>query len=274
MIEIGKMNTLKVVSRVATEIYLSSSASAKVLLVDRNPPPCAIDDELAVFVYVDMEGHLAATTIIPKALVDEVAWLEVVSVNRVGVFMDWGLPKDLMVPYSEQHQELEVGEFYLVKLFLDHQNRILASTKIEKYLADEGLCYKVGQKVALMIADETDLGIKAIVNNSHWGMLYPNELFQTVHKGQKLDGYIKQVREDHKIDLSLHQPGYSKVEELTDVILMKLKENQGFLALSDKSPPELIYNTFGVSKKVFKQAIGALYKKKLLVIEENGIKLT
>ena len=224
--------------------------------------------------YVDMEGHLAATTIIPKALVDEVAWLKVVSVNRVGVFMDWGLPKDLMVPYGEQHQELEVGRFYLVKLFLDQQNRILASTKIEKYLADEGFYYKAGQKVSLMIADETDLGIKAIVNNSHWGMLYSNELFQTVHKGQKLDGYIKQVREDHKIDLSLHQPGYGKVMDLTDLILMKLKENQGFMELSDKSPPELIYNTFGVSKKVFKQAIGALYKQKLLVIEKNGIKLT
>jgi len=163
MIEIGKINTLKITSRVGSEIYLSSPASAKVLLVDKKPAPYEIDDSLDVFVYVDTDGHLAATTTIPKALNDEVAWLEVVSVNRVGAFLDWGLPKDLLIPFSEQHQELEVGKSYLVKLFLDQQNRLLATTKIEKFLADEGLYYKAGQKVSLLIADKTDLGIKAIV---------------------------------------------------------------------------------------------------------------
>lgn len=166
-----------------------------------------------------------------------------------------------------------MGKSYLVKLFLDNQNRILATTKIEKFIAEENFYFKAGQKVSLLIADKTDLGIKAIINNSHWGMLYENELFQPVQKGQKLDGFIRQIREDNKIDLTLHQPGYGKVDELTDKILARLNNNQGFLPLSDKSPPEAIYNTFGVSKKVFKQAIGALYKKKLVLIEKDGIRL-
>ncbi|WP_051384000.1 S1-like domain-containing RNA-binding protein [Methyloglobulus morosus] len=138
MLQIGKINTLKVASRVGSEIYLASPTSVKVLLVDKKPPAnCQVGDTLDVFVYVDMDGHLAATTAIPKALVDEVAWLKVVSVNRVGAFLDWGLPKDLLVPFGEQHHELEVGNPYLVRLFLDAQNRILATTKIDKYIADE-----------------------------------------------------------------------------------------------------------------------------------------
>jgi uncharacterized protein len=273
MIEIGKINTLKVVSRIGSDIYLANPTSANVLLVDKKPPLCQVDEALDVFVYVDTEGHLAATSTIPKALVDDIAWLKVVSLNYVGAFLDWGLPKDLLVPFGEQHQELDVGKSYLVKLFLDAQNRILATTKIEKFIAEEGFYFKPGQKVSLLIADKTDLGIKAIINNSHWGMLYENELFQPVQKGQKLDGFIRQIRDDGKIDLTLHQPGYGKVEELTDTILARLKDNQGFLPLSDKSPPEAIYNAFGVSKKVFKQAIGALYKKKLVLIEKDGIRL-
>ncbi len=273
MIQIGKINTLNVASRIGSEIYLASPTSAKVLLVDKKPPLCQVDEALDVFVYVDTEGHLAATTTIPKALVDDIAWLKVVSVNRVGVFLDWGLPKDLLVPFGEQHHELEVGKSYLLKLFLDAQNRLLATTKIEKFIAEEGFYFKAGQKVSLLIADKTDLGIKAIINNTHWGMLYENELFQPVQKGQKLDGFIRQIRADGKIDLTLHQPGYGKVDELTDKIITKLKDNQGFLPLSDKSPPEAIYNAFGVSKKVFKQAIGALYKQKLVVIEKDGIRL-
>jgi uncharacterized protein len=273
MMQIGKINTLKVASIVCSEIYLASPISAKVLLVDKKPPLCQTGDALDVFVYVDMDGHLAATTTIPNAIVDDIAWMEVVSVDRVGVFLDWGLPKDLLVPFGEQHHEMEVGESYLVKLFLDQQNRILATTKIDKFIADEGYYFKTGEKVSLLIADKTDLGFKAIINNTHWGMLYQNELFQAVRKGQKLEGYIKQVREDYKVDLSLHQPGYGKVDELTDKILAHLKESQGFLPLSDKSPPEAIYEAFGVSKKVYKQAIGALYKQKLLQIEKDGIRL-
>jgi len=274
MIHIGKINTLKVVKQQGADVYLGTPTSAKILLSEKKlPKPLALDDELDVFVYVDSEGHLAASLKQPLALVDDIAWLKVVSINYVGVFMDWGLSKDLLVPFSEQHQEMEVGKSYLVKLFLDDKDRILATTKINRFLSEESVYFKVGQKVDLLIAEQTDLGFKAIINNSHWGVLYQNELFKTVQPGQKMPGYIKQIREDLKIDLSLHEPGYGKVTSLTDNIINQLKANDGLLKLSDKSPPEAIYATFGVSKKVFKQAIGALYKQKLIEIDKDAIRL-
>jgi uncharacterized protein len=273
MLNIGKINKLNVVKQQGANIYLDSGTSGKVLLADKKlPENCQIGDSLEVFVYVDSEGYLAATTKKPLAQVDEIAWLKVVSLNYVGAFLDWGLPKDLLVPFSEQHHEMEVGKSYLVKAFLDDKNRIAATTKIDRFISDESVDFEIGQKVSLIIADKTELGVKAIVNNTHWGMLYQNELFQPVKKGQKLDGYIKQIRDDHKIDLSLHQPGYGKVVSLTDNILTKLNASNGVLMLSDKSPPEAIYAAFGVSKKVFKQAIGALYKKKLITINKSGIR--
>ncbi len=274
MLNIGKINTLNVVKKQGPDVYLDNGTSAKVLLADKkSPESCQVGDALDVFIYVDSEGHLAATTKMPLAQVDDIAWLKVVSLNYVGAFLDWGLPKDLLVPFSEQHHEMEVGKSYLVKVFLDDKNRIAATTKIDRFIADESVDFEVGQKVSLIIADKTELGFKAVVNNTHWGLLYQNELFQPLNRGQKLDGYIKQIREDGKIDLNLNQPGYGKVVSLTDNILNKLKENNGALMLSDKSPPEAIYSTFGVSKKVFKQAIGALYKKQLINIDKNGIKL-
>lgn len=274
MISIGKTNTLNVVKIQGADIYLDDGTSGKVLLVDKRPPACEVGDTLEVFVFVDGEGHLAATTQKPKAEVDEVAWLKVVSLNYYGAFLDWGLPKDLLVPFSEQHHEMEVGRFYLVKIFMDEKGRIAATTKIDKHLLDESVYFKEGQKVTLVIADKTDLGVKAIVNHSHWGMLYQNELFQPVKKGQKFEGYIKQIRDDLKIDVSLYEPGYGKVESLTDTILARLKAKGGSMRLSDKSPPEAIYAEFGVSKKVFKQAIGALYKQQLISLDKfDGIKL-
>ena len=275
MLNIGKINTLNVVKKQGPDVYLDNGTSAKVLLADKKlPENCQVGDALDVFVYIDSEGHLAATTKTPLAQVDDIAWLKVVSLNYVGAFLDWGLPKDLLVPFSEQHHEMEVGKSYLVKVFLDDKNRIAATTKIDRFIEDESVDFEVGQKVSLIIADKTELGFKAIVNHTHWGLLYQNELFQPLKRGQKLDGYIKQIREDGKIDLNLNQPGYGKVVSLTDDILNKLKANNGALMLSDKSPPEAIYATFGVSKKVFKQAIGALYKKQLISIDKNGIKLS
>ncbi len=172
---------------------------------------------------------------------------------------------------------MEVGRSYLVRVFLDEKNRLAATTKIDRFIADEveePETFEAGQKVSLIIAEKTDLGVKAIINNAYWGMLYHNELYQPVRKGQKLDGYIKQIRDDGKIDLVLQEPGYGKVVSLTDKILLKLKLNNGVLLLSDKSPPEAIYAAFGVSKKVFKQAIGSLYKQQLITIDDKeGIKL-
>jgi len=276
MINIGKINQLSVVKLQGANIYLGSAVSNKVLLVDKKPPAhCQVGDSLTVFVYTDSEGHLAATTTLPLAQVDDIAYLKVAALNYVGAFLDWGLPKNLLVPFSEQHHELEVGKSYLVKVFLDEKQRVVATTKIDKFIsdtADEEL--SEGQQVELLIADKTELGVKAIINNRYWGMLYSNELFQPVKKGQKLTGYIKQIREDSKIDLSLQQQGYKKIVlPLTDTILNKLKANNGELMLSDKSPPEAIYAAFGVSKKVFKQAIGALYKQELIDIEKTGIRL-
>ena len=274
MLNIGKTNKLNVVKKQGADIYLDNGTSGKVLLADKKlPESCQLGDTLEVFVYVDSEGHLAATTKMPLTQVDEIAWLKVVSLNYVGAFLDWGLPKDLLVPFSEQHHEMEVGRSYLVKVFLDDKNRIAATTKIDRFISDESVDFEAGQKVSLIIAEQTELGFKAIVNNTHWGLLYQNELFQPIRKGQKLDGYIKKIRDDQKIDLSLHHPGYGKVVSLTDHILIKLKENDGVLMLSDKSPPEAIYAAFGVSKKVFKQAIGALYKKKLITLDKSGIRL-
>ncbi|MEF3076069.1 S1-like domain-containing RNA-binding protein [Methylobacter sp. Wu1] len=274
MINIGKINKLKVARQLGYEIYLDSGTARKILLADKKlPTNCQVGDTLDVFVYVDSKGHLAATTQKPLAQVDEVAWLKVVSINYIGAFLDWGLPKNLLVPFSEQHHEMEVGKSYLVKLFLDDKGRIAATTKLDEWLEEESVDFKPGQKVSLIIADKTELGYKAAVNNTHWGLLYKNEVFQPLRKGQKLDGYIKQIRDDKKIDLALHEPGYGKVESLTDKILARLKQNDGYLGLSDKSPPETIYAAFGVSKKVFKQAIGALYKKQLIRIETDGIRL-
>ncbi len=274
MLEIGKINRLKIVSHVGPEIYLSGPGAAKILLTGKKPPSgCDIGDVLEVFVYADSDGHLAATVTAPKAVADDIAWLRVVSVNRTGAFLDWGLPKDLLVPRIEQHQELEAGKFYLVKLYLDSQNRILGTTKIDRYLTDEGPYFKTGQAVSLLIADRTSLGVKAVVNNTHWGMLYENEIFQAIQQGQKLEGFIKHIRPDFRLDLSLYRPGYGKVAAIEDKILEQLNAKDGFLPLSDKSPPETIYAALGVSKKVYKQAIGALYKKKRVLIETGGIRL-
>lgn len=274
MINIGKINTLKIVRHSGGKTYLESGKPSKVLLIDETlPENSKPGDVMTVFVY-SSEGQLVATSQIPLALVDEIAWLKVVSVNYYGAFLDWGLHKNLLLPFNEQYKELEVGQFCLVKLFVDGQNRIAATTKIDKFLSDEAVDFTVGQKVSLLIADKTELGVKAIINHTHWGMLYGNELFEPVRKGQKRDGYIKRIRDDQKIDLVLHQPGYGKVLSITDSILHKLKENDGALTLSDKSPPEAIYAEFGVSKKVFKQAIGALYKQKLISLDKaHGIRL-
>ncbi len=274
MLSIGKINKLTIVKQQGASVYLDSGTSGKVLLTDKQlPADCQVGDILEVFVYVDTDGHLAATTQVPLAQVDDITWLKVVSLNYVGAFLDWGLRKDLLVPFSEQHHEMEVGRSYLVKVFLDDKNRIAATTKIDRFISEENTDFKVGQKVSLLIADQTELGFKAIVDSSHWGLLYQNELFQTLKRGQRLDGYIKKIRDDNKIDLSLHKPTYDEFESLNDAILAKLKDNNGVLALSDKSPPELIYATFGVSKKAFKQAIGTLYKNKLISLDKSELKL-
>ncbi|MEH6556169.1 MAG: S1-like domain-containing RNA-binding protein [Oceanicoccus sp.] len=231
-----------------------------------------VGDKIDVFLYVDSEDRVAATTKTPLVRVGEFAWLKIVDVSSVGAFLDWGLPKDLFLPYAEQKFTPEAGRRVLVRVYLDNSNRLAASTRIDTFLEEDGSQFTVGQEVQLLIADSTELGYKAIVNNSHWGVLYNSELFQSIRKGQKITGYIRKVRDDKKLDLSLSRIGFGQVEELTEKIVATLKQNEGFIMITDKSPPEAIYALFKVSKKVYKKAIGVLYRQQKIDIEKTGIR--
>jgi len=207
-------------------------------------------------------------------MVGEFAVLKVVALSKFGAFLDWGLPKDLLVPFREQKADMVEGRNYLVYIYLDLQtNRTVASAKLDKFLDNTPPEYEIGQEVDLVITDETDLGYKAIVNYEHWGMLYKNQVYKTLSSGQKLKGYVSKVRVDEKIDLLLEKPGYEKVDAISEKILNELKENNGFMAVSDKTSPEMIKAMFGISKKNFKKAIGGLYRKKIIVFESDGIRL-
>jgi predicted RNA-binding protein (virulence factor B family) len=205
----------------------------------------------------------------------EVAWLKIAEVNDIGAFADWGLPKDLFIPFAEQQYPLREGQYTLVKIYLDNQNRLAGSTRIDHWIVDDASDLVQGQEVTLMIADRTDMGFKAVINNRSWGLLYRNELFQDIRKGQVIQGYVKLIRDNDKVDLSLGKPGFDKkrIGSLGEQITEQLQANNGYLPLSDKSPPQDIYAAFGVSKKVFKQAIGALYKQQRISIEPGGIRL-
>jgi len=275
MAEIGKINVLEVVRETENGLYLNGQELGEILM-----PRKFITDEIVsegkaqVFIYSDSEDRLVATTEKPLAIANEFAYLKVVSVNRFGAFLDWGLPKDLLVPFSEQKAKMVEGGKYLVYLFVDLlTNRMAASAKLDKFLDNTPPEYETGDEVDLLIADETDLGYKAIVNGEHWGMLYKNQIFQPVTFGQKLKGYINKVREDEKIDLLLEKPGYEKVDNISEKILQELQANNGFMAVSDKTSPEMIKALFGISKKNFKKAIGGLYKKRLIDFVSDGIKL-
>lgn len=276
MAKIGQFNKLRVIKKLDFGIYLDGDAHGEILMPKQYVPEnCNPEDEIECFIYLDSEDRIIATTLTPYAKVGEFAYLEVVSVSAVGAFLNWGLPKDLFVPFREQKQKMEVGRFYLVYLYLDEDtNRIAASAKLEQFLLDVAPEYSVGQEVDLLIYHKTDLGYKAIINTEHLGVLYKNEVFQELHPGQKIKGYINKIRDDKKIDLALQKPGFEKIDSLTDIILKKLSEQNGFLEVNDKTDAAEIYAIFGVSKKTFKKAIGALYKKELIDISEKGIQLT
>ncbi len=275
MIELGKLNTLTISKQRDTEVYLDGGELGEIALADKEPPAnCQVGDSLPVFVYIDGKNQTIATSQIPKVQVDEVASLKCVSLSHAGAFLDWGLPKDLLLPFSEQKGKIVEGRSYVVRLFLDENNRIAATMMLDDFIQDQAFYYKDGQAVELLIADETDLGFKAVVDNQYWGVLYKSETFQPLQKGQKLSGFIKKVRPDNKLDLILSQEKYGqKVDATSEKILAVLEKRGGYVALTDKSAPEIIYDTFGVSKKVFKQAIGGLYKQRRIVIEEAGIRL-
>lgn len=205
--------------------------------------------------------------------VGDFAILRVASIEPVGAFLDWGLPKDLFLPFREQTRELQVGHEIIVCLYTDNNGRISSSMRLEKFLDKDTSVYTVEQKVDLLIIGKTDLGFKAIINGKHLGILYQNEVFQDLRYADQVTGYVKKIRDDGKIDLILQPFGNKGTGDLGEVILSKLAEKGGFLPLTDKTTPEIIYNLFGVSKKKYKMALGGIYKKKLITIESDGIKL-
>ena len=275
MIEIGKFNPLQVQKKNNELCFQDDELGTILFPFHEIPKRCKEGMTLNVFIYSGKKGQLTATVQTPKAQVDEIAWLKVIEIGRIGAFLDWGLSKDLLVPFNEQRKPLEEGKSYLVKVFLDDEDRITATTRFEHLIVDESIYFKEGQEVSIIIAEATDLGFKAIIENSHWGVLYNNEIFQPLKKGLKLNAYIKKIRDDKRIDLSLQPltPVHTQTSTLSDKILTHLIAQQGYLALGDKSPPDEIYNTFGVSKKAFKQAIGALYKQQKITTDKQSIRL-
>ena len=272
---LGKYNQLEVVKEVDFGIYLDGGDDGEILLPSRYVPEgCKPGDVLNVFIYLDNEERLIATTLQPKVQVGEFACLEVAWINEYGAFLDWGLMKDLFVPFREQKMKMQKGRSYVIHAHVDEESyRIMASAKVERYLSKEKPDYQPGQEVEIIIWQRTDLGYKAIVENRFSGLIYQGEIFQALEPGMKLTAYIRQVREDGKIDLTLQKDGQKKVEDFSEVLLQFIKNQGGHTSLNDKSAAEDIYEAFGVSKKTFKKAVGDLYKKRLIVLEEGGIRL-
>lgn len=272
---IGKYNLLRVTKETAFGVYLDGANYGEILLPKRYvPKDCKPDSWVKVFVYLDSEDRLIATTATPLATVGDVACLKVASVTRFGAFLDWGLPKDLLVPHKEQAQPMQEGQSYVVCVYLDdHTETIAASSRLDLFLNELGGSFTPRQAVDLLIYERTDIGFKAVINNTHLGLLYANEVFQPLEIGQKVQGYIKAIRPDMKIDLMLQLPSAVAHDELTQKILQHLQASGGRSTFTDKRSPEDIYREFQVSKAHFKRALGQLYKQKLIVIEPGQIRL-
>ena len=280
-VKVGRTNVLRVVKRLPFGSYLSPGSSKgfdveEILLPKRyEPEDIKVGDLIKVFIYFDSEDRIIATTETPLAQVDECAYLKVVDVNNVGAFMDMGLMKDLFIPYAEQETPMVVGESYVVHLHLDeHSGRIMGSSKLDKYLLEESHYHKAGQAVDLQIFAKTDLGYKAVIGSTYQGLLYNNEIFQEVNIGDKFKGFIRGVRSDKRIDLSLQQATEKTRGGLANQILDFIAEQGGTTTLTDKSSPEEIQKQFKVSKKAYKKALGALYKRRLILIEKDKISLS
>ncbi len=271
----GQTNQLMIDHLEAHGAYLTDGEGNQILLpLKWLPERSKTGDLLEVFVYFDSEDRPIATTQKPLAQVNEIAFLEVADVNNTGAFLNWGLDKQLLVPYREQKAKMMEGKKYLVYVFADPQSgRIAASAKIEQFIDKTPPAFTTGQEVDIILWEKTDLGYKAIINHTHQGLLYENEVFEKMSRGLKRKAFISKLREDGKIDLRLLPPGYDKIESMAEKILNSLKTNQGYLPLSDKSDAESIYDSLEMSKKNFKKAIGLLFKQQLIFIEENGIRL-
>lgn len=274
MVQLGQQNNLEIVRKVDFGYYLDGQNLGEILMPKRYASPeMKIGDVIKVMVYLDGEERLLATTEQPFAQVGDFAYLKVNKIENVGAFLDWGLSKELMVPFSEQKIKMEESKSYVVYIYIDKiTERITGSMKLEKYLSKSKPEYSTNDEVDLLIWTLTDVGYKAIINNQHLGVVYKNEIFRKISTGQKIKGYIKKVRDDDKIDLTLDKPGYAKIDVFAQTIMELIDKSGGQLPYNDKTDPEVIYSIFGVSKKVFKQSIGSLFKHRYIDITSEGIK--
>jgi len=276
MTEIGRLNKLRVVKQLDFGVYLDGGELGEILMPVRYVPvQCDIGDELEVFIYRDSEDRLIATTEKPFAMVGEFALLKVVAVNQTGAFLNWGLMKDLLVPYSEQKPRMEEGKLYVVRIYIDESsNRITGSALLDDFLHRESDNeFEAGEAVKLFVANRSDLGYQVIVDNTHWALLHHTEVARELKRGETLAGFIKHIREDGRIDVCLHLKPSEKTDDVSQLIITQLRKNDGFLTVTDKTSPEEIHDIFGISKKMYKKAVGALYRNKTIAIESDGIRL-
>jgi predicted RNA-binding protein (virulence factor B family) len=274
---IGRFNSLQIIKRTDFGLYLDAEQDGEILLPNRYIPkdqPTETGDWLNVFVHLDSEDRIIATTQRPKVQVGQFASLKVVEVNHIGIFLDWGLPKDLLLPHSEEKRPLQIGDYCIVYVYIDQRTRrITATARLDRYLDTTPANYQSGQAVDLLIVEKTPMGFKAIIEGAHWGLIHNNEVFKFLRSGMEERGFIKEVRPDGKISLSLQPLGRQAIDHLGQQILGLLKARHGVIEVSDKSSPELISKLFGVSKGTFKKAIGGLYKQGLIVIHDDRIEL-
>lgn len=274
MIEIGKFNNLRIVAKNSDGLSLSDGEREILLPYLDVPKNAELGDTLKVFVFVNKEGNTIATTQTALAEVEDFALLTVVDANEDGAYLDLGIGKDIYVPVREQKRPMHKGESHVVYVYLDENNqRMLASSRLDKYIDEEYYDFDEGDEVSLLICDKTDLGFNAIINNRNIGLLYHNELFANLQPGDKRKGWIKKIRIEGKIDLSLQPLGYGHILDTKDVILKELKENGGKIALGDKSTPDEIYDRFQISKSAFKKAIGGLYKERIIIVSDDEIRI-
>lgn len=276
MIQTGRMNRLTVIREVDFGCYLDGGEADDILLPKRYlPPSTTVGDQLDLFVYRDSEDRLIATTETPRAMVGEFALMKVIDVTPAGAFLDWGLAKDLLVPFAEQRPRMQLGKSYIVRVYLDEESdRVVGSTRLDDFLYDESEDeFKCGEPVSMLVAGRSDLGYRVIVEQSHWGLLHDHEVTRRLNRGERLNGFIKRIREDGRIDLTLYKTTRDRIADVATIIVRELERSGGFMAVNDKSSPTEIEASFGVSKALYKKAVGSLYKQKIVALESNGIRL-
>jgi uncharacterized protein len=277
MIEIGKHNTLSILRDTNVGLYLGTPHTDEAVLLPNKyvPKQFEIGDELNVFIYLDHEERPVATTLQPYIQLNNFALLRVNHINQVGAFLDWGLEKDIFVPFKEQARPMEKGKRYLIYLYLDPKtNRLVGSSKTNQFLNNENITVNQFEEVDLIVSHITEIGINVIINEKHKGLVYKDEVYDdSIRTGDRMIGYIKTIRPDNKIDVSLQKLGFENIEHNAQVILDELKASRGFLRLNDDSHPEDIKTILKMSKKSFKKAIGTLYKNKMISLRDNGIYL-